>query len=96
LIEQGPLRIGHSADIGAPEDLEPLLRKPLDLLVCELSHFQAEDLFLYLQPRSIKRIIFTHVGRNYWGDLKGTQKLAAKMLRDTPFSFARDNQEIAL
>jgi ribonuclease BN (tRNA processing enzyme) len=96
LIEQGHRRIGHSADIGAPEDLEPLLTKPLDLLVCELAHFQAEDLFLYLQRRDIKRIVFMHVGRNYWQDLKGTQKLAAKMLGDIPFSFARDNQEIAL
>ena len=27
LIEKGMMRIGHSADIGCPEDLEPLLRK---------------------------------------------------------------------
>jgi ribonuclease BN (tRNA processing enzyme) len=96
LIEQGRLRIGHSADIGAPEDLEPLVRKPLDLLICELAHFQAEDLFLYLQRRHIKRIVFTHVGRAYWQDLKATQKLAAKMLGDIPFSFAKDKQEITL
>ena len=96
LIEQGRMRIGHSADIGCPEDLEPLLHKPLDLLVCELAHFQAEDLFLYLQRRPIKRIIFMHVGRAYWQDLKGTQKLAAKMLGNIPFSFAHDNQEFAL
>jgi ribonuclease Z len=96
LIEHGAMRIGHSADIGCPEDLEPLVRKPLDLLVCELAHFQAEDLFLYLQNRVIKRIVFMHVGRIYWQDLKGTQKLAAKMLPNIPISFARDNQEILL
>ena len=96
LIEKGMMRIGHSADIGCPEDLEPLLKKPLDLLVCELAHFPAEDLFLYLQPHQIKRIIFMHVGRPYWGDLKQTQRLAAKMLPNIPFTFARDNQEIAL
>ncbi len=70
LIEKGLMRIGHSADIGCPEDLEPLVRRPLDLLVCELAHFRAEDLFLYLQSRSIKRIVFVHVGRPYWEDLK--------------------------
>jgi hypothetical protein len=96
LIEKGLMRIGHSADIGCPEDLEPLLRKPLDLLVCELAHFRAEDLFLYLQSRQIKRIVFMHVGRPYWEDLKGTQRLAAKMLPNIPISFARDNQEIPL
>ena len=96
LIEKGMMRIGHSADIGCPEDLEPLLKKPLDLLVCELAHFRAEDLFLYLNNRAIKRIIFMHVGRPYWENLKGTHKLAAKMLPNIPFSFARDNQEIPL
>lgn len=96
LIEKGKLRIGHSADIGCPEDLEPLVKKPLDLLVCELAHFQAEDLFLYLQSRDIKRIMFMHVGRPYWEDLRRTRRLAAKMLPHIPISFARDNQEIAL
>jgi ribonuclease BN (tRNA processing enzyme) len=96
LIEQGKRRIGHSADIGAPEDLEPLLTKPLDLLVCELAHFRAEDLFAYLKGRDIKRIIFMHVGRPYWEDLKGTKKLAAKMLPDIPITFAQDDQEFPL
>ncbi|MDB6021142.1 MAG: Beta-lactamase domain protein [Pedosphaera sp.] len=96
LIEHGKLRIGHSADIGCPEDLEPLLRKPLDLLVCELAHFQAEDLFLYLQSRQIKRILFMHVARPYWEDLKKTQRLAAKMLPNIPCTFIKDNQEIPL
>lgn len=96
LIEKGMMRIGHSADIGCPEDLEPLLKKPLDLLVCELAHFQPEDLFLYLQPRAIKRILFMHVGRPYWADMKRTQRMAAKMLPNTPFAFVRDNQEVPI
>lgn len=96
LIEKGMMRIGHSADIGCPEDLEPLLKKPLDLLVCELAHFPAEDLFLYLQSRAIKRILFMHVGRPYWADLKKTQHIAAKMLPNIPFAFVRDNQEVPL
>src|SRR5260370_25509716 len=36
LIESGHRRIAHSSDLGRPDDLEPLLRQPLDLLVCEL------------------------------------------------------------
>ncbi|HWF17680.1 MAG TPA: MBL fold metallo-hydrolase [Verrucomicrobiae bacterium] len=96
LIERGKLRIGHSADIGCPEDLEPLLKKPLDLLVCELAHFHPEDLFLYLQGRDIKKILFMHVGRSYWEDLKKTQRLAAKMMPDIPFGFLHDGQEVPL
>jgi ribonuclease BN (tRNA processing enzyme) len=96
LIEAGRLRIGHSADIGAPEDLRPLLKKPLDLLVCELSHFQAEDLFLFLRGHAIKRIVFMHVGRPYWENLPKTRRLAEKMLGGIPFVFARDGQEFTL
>src|SRR5580704_7524714 len=48
LFQSGSLRIGHSADLGKPEDLEPLLEKPLDLLVCELAHFPPEEMFIYL------------------------------------------------
>ena len=96
LIEASGLRIGHSADIGRPEDLAPLVRQPLDLLVCELAHFRAEDLFTYLNGRNIKRVIFIHVARPYWRDLKNTRLLAAKMLTKLPFAFARDNEEFPL
>src|ERR1043166_4408270 len=63
LLESERWRVAHSADIGAPEDLAPLLTKPLDLLVCELAHVKPEELFAYLKGRDIKRIIFTHGGR---------------------------------
>lgn len=92
LIEQGEVRIGHSADIGAPEDLEPLLRKPLDLLVCELAHFKAEDLFEYLNGRDIKKVMFIHVGRPYWKELKKTRQLAKKLMPGISFEFAHDGQ----
>jgi hypothetical protein len=96
LIEADKLRIGHSADIGAPEDLEPLLKKPLDLLVCELAHFRAEDLFWYLKGRAVKKIVFVHVGRPYWENLPKTRRLAKSMLPGVPIVFAKDGQEIAL
>jgi len=96
LIEAGRLRIGHSADIGRPEDLEPLLHRPLDLLVCELSHFRPEDMFRYLSRRKIKRVAFVHLGRAEWKDLKATRRLAAKMLGRISVTFARDDEEITL
>jgi ribonuclease BN (tRNA processing enzyme) len=94
LIQAGRQRIGHSADIGRPEDLEPLVKQPLDLLVCELAHFQAEDLFCYLQGRKIKRIVFVHLARRYWENLKEMRRLAGKMLPDIALTFAHDNDEI--
>src|ERR1041385_5013478 len=44
LLEHKKLRIGHSADLGKPEDLDPLFEKALDLLVCELAHFTPEQI----------------------------------------------------
>lgn len=96
LMEAGRLRVGHSADIGAPEDLAPLLQKPLDLLVCELAHFQPEDLFRYLNGQAIKRIVFIHVARPYWEKLGKMRQLATRMLGGIPYSFARDGEEITL
>src|SRR5258706_10702442 len=90
LIETPNCRIGHSADLGSPIDLEPLLAKPLDLLVCEVAHFEPRDLFTYLQGREIKRIACTHVARYYWERLEETSRLAHELLPDVTLSFARD------
>src|SRR5213592_518328 len=76
LIESANCRIGHSADLGSVEDLEPLLARPLDLLVCELAHFTPRRLFSYLKGRAIGRIVFTHLGRPHWEQLSRTRRLA--------------------
>ncbi|MBC8097569.1 MAG: MBL fold metallo-hydrolase [Akkermansiaceae bacterium] len=92
LIEAGKLRVGHSADLGEPEDLEPLLTKPLDLLVCEMSHFAPEKIFTYLHGRKIRKVVFVHLGTSQWENLPKVRRLAARMLPDIPHSFARDGQ----
>jgi len=96
LLQKGGLRVGHSGDLGRPQDLEPLLKKPLDLLVCELAHYSPEELFFYLRGRRIKRVVFVHLGRNYWENLSQTRRLAAKMLPDIPHSFAHDGAVVSL
>lgn len=96
LLESDRLRIGHSADIGAPEDLAPLVDQPLDLLVCELAHFRAEDLFRFLKGRPVKRILFVHVDRRRWDNLEETRAQAERMLGGIPFSFAHVSEEITL
>jgi len=95
LIESGNRRVGHSSDLGKPEDLEPLLREPLDLLVCELAHFPPKDIFSYLKGRPIKHVAFVHLGRNLWQNLAATRRLAASMLPELPHTFARDYDEIS-
>lgn len=95
LLECGRVRVGHSADLGRPEDLEPLLRQPLDLLVCELSHFSPRELFGYLAGHDIKQAVFVHLARAHRKDIARTRRLAAKMLPSISHTFARDTDEIA-
>ena len=96
LLETGRLRIGHSADLGRPEDLEPLLARPLDLLVCEMAHFAPEAIFSYLRGRRIKRVAFVHLARSYWANINQVRRVAAKMLPDIPHLFPKDGTVIRL
>ncbi len=94
LIEADGRRLGHSGDLGAVDDLGPLLANPLDVLVCELSHFRAERLFEFLQGRDIKHLVFTHLERRYWENFAETQQLAAKLLPGVEIIFPRDQDVI--
>jgi len=96
LIEFEALRLVHSADLGAPEDLTPLLDKPVDLLVCELCHFTPTALFEFLRGRPVKRLVLTHLDQTLWQRLPQVRRLAARLLRDVAVSFPKDGQEIRL
>jgi ribonuclease Z len=95
LIEAGGRRIGHTADLGKPEDLVPLLEKPLDLLTCELAHFSPTEIFAYLRGRKIQRVEFMHIGRPFYENLPRTRRLAARMLPDIAHGFPRDLDQIS-
>ncbi len=94
LIEAGELRIGHSADIGAAQDLEPLLAQPLDLLLCEVAHVKSEVLFEYLKGRQIRRILFTHVARYEWQHLEEVREKAEQILKGMEYGFAVDGEKV--
>ncbi len=96
LIQSGGRRLVHSADIGAPEDLDPLLKQPVDLLVCEMAHFTPEALFAYLQGKSIGQVLFTHLSRWNWQRLPEIEKLAADTLKGFRYAFPRDQHLITL
>jgi len=96
LIEGKGVRIAHSADLGRPQDLEPLVAKPLDLLVCELSHFSPEGIFSYLRNRRIKRVAFVHIGRAQREDMPELRRLAKKMLGRIRWDFPLDGDEIGV
>ncbi len=76
--------------------MNPLVEKPLDLLVCELAHFPPKAIFSYLRGRPIKRVVFIHLSESHWRNLKSLSALARKSLGGIPFAFARDGQEFQL
>jgi hypothetical protein len=94
LLESAGRRVGHSADLGKPSDLDPFWEKPLDLLVCEVAHFEPREIFSYLSNRPVKQIVFVHLADRHWKNLAATRRLAAKYLPRTPHVFARDGQVI--
>jgi len=63
LVETPRCRFVYSADIGAVNDLAPLCRQPLDLLITELAHISATELTAFVREHDIRRVVVTHVGR---------------------------------
>jgi hypothetical protein len=94
VLEAGGKRVAHSADIGHEDDLDPLLAKPLDLLVCELAHVEPEKVFVKLRGRSIGRVVFIHLANEYWTHRAALRRHARKCLGDIPFQFATDDDRI--
>jgi ribonuclease BN (tRNA processing enzyme) len=90
LIEGGGKRAVYSADLGRPRDLAPLLDKPVDLLIVELSHFHPRDLFDFLRERPIRRVALTHLGHQARAQLGLVRRLAARALKPSRVSFPRE------
>ena len=61
LLEAEGKRIVYSGDIGKVEDLEPLLKEDIDLLISEIAHFKPEELFEFLLKKKVKKTILTHI-----------------------------------
>ncbi len=58
-------RFVYSGDLGSPSDLNEVLKTPLDLLVCELSHFTPEELVGRLRGARISTLCLTHVSTDF-------------------------------
>lgn len=96
LIEGHGLRVAHSADVGAVEDLSPLLSKPVNLLVCELAHLDVEPLAAYLRDKPVGRVLFVHLARALRQDMQATRKRIRGALGRIPFRIAEDGDRLAV
>jgi ribonuclease BN (tRNA processing enzyme) len=90
-------RVVFSSDLGAPSDLAAPLAEPCDVLVCELSHFSADELFTFLQGRAIGHLVLTHLSGSFAGQEK---KIAASARKALPqisrIEVVRDGDEVRL
>ena len=73
-------RVVFSSDLGGPADLEAPLLAPCDVLVCELSHFSAEDLLAFLQGKNIGTLVLNHLAPEHAGSEAKIAALAAQAL----------------
>jgi len=96
LLEGNGLRVAHSADLGAVEDLEPLLSQPVDLLVCEMAHIEVEAATAYVRSRPVRRVLFVHLDRGLRQDLARTRRRLKAGLGGIPFSIARDGDQVTV
>jgi ribonuclease BN (tRNA processing enzyme) len=94
LATAGGKRLAYSADMGAPQDLRPLCVKPLNLLVVELAHFQPQALFEFLQPKDVRRVAITHMGRPVRARLAEVRALARKELGPQKIEFVSDGDVV--
>jgi ribonuclease BN (tRNA processing enzyme) len=96
LVEAEGLRIGHSADIGAPLDLAPMLNSRMDLLICELAHFSPGELFGFLKGKEIKRLVLTHIAREWMTKKQELLAQAQKALPNMLVELASDGAMLKL
>ncbi len=89
--------LGLSMDLGAPEDLDPFWGgEPVDLLVCELAHFEPDALFQYLKGKPVKKILLTHVDEAFYKIRPKILKSAEKYLGKGKVKFATDGMTVPL
>ena len=96
LLEAGDKTIAHSCDLGSPSDLAPLLAMPVDLLVCEVSHFEPEVLFAYLKGRELKKLALVHIARWQWEQLEKVREMARDTLPGVEVLVPRDQEQVLI
>ena len=88
-------RLVYSADLGEPDDLDTMLARPCDLLVCEMAHFTPETLFAYLCDKPIRRLCLTHFSHEFDSQVDDLVRLGAEMLGDgIPVAVMSDTERV--
>jgi len=95
-IEHPDFRILFSGDLGAPTDLEVQLANPVDLLVSELAHFPPGELFQFLAPRQVQKLLLTHLAPELLGHEKWIVEEARNHLPEMVILIAKEGLKVSL
>jgi len=79
-IFSGDFRVLFSGDLSSPASLPTLLANPVNVLVCELSHFRAEQLADALCKITLGSLCLVHLSEDYAFDRTVLQEYLMKRL----------------
>lgn len=79
-IQAGTFRAIFSGDLSDPSELKPMTEVPSDLLVCELSHFSAEELAAVLGNAVVHALCLVHLSVEDAADRGGLQERMEELL----------------
>ena len=87
-------RLIYSADLGRPEDLALVLDRPCDLLICELAHFEPEELFAFLADKPVRRVCLTHLTARFAARADEIRTLGRATLRGVEVDVMNDGTRV--
>lgn len=86
----------HSSDIGAPDDLVPLLDRPVDFMVCELAHFNPANLFELLSDYPVEKLLLIHLPPYLWDTRDDVLERGRKICPKIDISIADEYQTYSI
>lgn len=93
-ILSGSFRCVFSGDLSAPGELLPLLDRPLDVLVSELSHFGPKELAAILKPVTLHALCLVHLSEDLASDCSEVQELLEQLLPGVGDVFIPEDGEV--
>jgi ribonuclease BN (tRNA processing enzyme) len=90
----GSFRAIFSGDLASPSELAPLLEGPVSVLVCELSHFRAEELAAVLQSAALEALCLVHLDEDYAMDRGQVRALLEELLPQVFDVFLPEDGEV--
>jgi ribonuclease BN (tRNA processing enzyme) len=90
----GSFRALFSGDLAAPHELSPLLQKPANVLVSELSHFSSQALAEALKSATLGTLCLTHLSEDYAMERGGTRALFEELLPQVSDVFLPEDGEV--